>query len=305
MLSVEDIKNIIADSLYYNNLIGKELYLKCSKPKYIQSLPGDLRTTDANVLSDRLDAIEDELSRREEILRKAEYRIGVKTRDSERLSKRVEKNIANMDKAVENINGESDKIVKGITALEDKLGKIDFEDKSLGDRVDKSLKRFKDAHNKLFDQDLTGENFGEYKRLVEDYKVAGDGLHSLLQGLYDDKLINKSDLGKSDISKNIIRIEKNLDKFENGGNNISRDVQSVSDNQVDIDYITSESNNVSKEIEILLDEFESTHNKYMENSNSPRNVTVPNPQMILNIGAKGGDNFTLLPNNYEVYMLDG
>jgi hypothetical protein len=117
-------------------------------------------------------------------------------------------------------------------------------------------------------------------------------------------LINKSDLGKSDISKNINRIEKNIGKYEKNGVKISKDVQGINDNQIDIDYITTQSNSVSKEMDILLDEFEKTNNKYMEHSNSPRNIIVPNPQTIINIGAKEGDNFTFLPNNYESYMIE-
>ena len=78
MFTEDDYKQIILDSLYNNDVIDKDLYLKCGKPKYISGLPGDLRTTDENELYDRLTAIEDELNRREEILKKAEYRVGVK-----------------------------------------------------------------------------------------------------------------------------------------------------------------------------------------------------------------------------------
>lgn len=54
----EDIKIMIAESLYKNNLINDELYEKCGKP-HISSLPGDLRTNDPVKLQQRKDAIID------------------------------------------------------------------------------------------------------------------------------------------------------------------------------------------------------------------------------------------------------
>lgn len=304
MLSVEDIKEIVMSTLYTRGIISKEYYLKCASPKYIQGLPGDLRTNDTDVLYERLEAIDDELTRREDILKKAEYRIGVKTRDSERLAKRVDKTIEAMDKAVSNIDSESDKIVKGINGLEDKLDKVEFEDSSLKKNIDNALKDFKESHNRLFDKDLTGNNLKEYKELVETYSNAGIKLHNILKEAYDNKLINKSDLGKADISKNITRIDKNIKKYEDNGVKINKDVQKIGDNQVDIDYITNESNAISKEMDILMDEFEKTNNKYMENSSSPQRDLSPNPQMIINLSSRDGDNFTFLPNNYESYMIE-
>ena len=304
MFTEDDYKQIILDSLYNSDVIDKDLYLKCGKPKYISGLPGDLRTTDENELYDRLTAIEDELNRREEILKKAEYRVGVKTRDSERLGKRVEKTMATMDKAIDNINKESDKVVKDIDKLSEKIDKIDFEGNSaLKDKIDNGLKRLKDAHNSFFDEDLTGDNLTTYRTLAERYSKAGENLNSIMKDAFDNKLINKTDLNRSDISKNIARINKNIDNFEKNGKKITDDVQKVSDNQNDIDYIVTQSNTVSKEMDILMDEFEKTNNKYMENSKAPRKVLTSNPQMIINLGSKDGDNFTLLPSNYESYIV--
>ena len=304
MFTEEDYKQIILDSLYNSDIIDKDLYLKCGKPKYISGLPGDLRTTNEDELYDRLTAIEDELNRREEILKKAEYRIGVKTRDSERLGKRVEKTMATMDKAIDNINKESDKVVKDIDKLSEKIDKIDFEgNTALKDKIDNGLKRLKDAHNSFFDEDLTGDNLTNYRTLAERYSKAGENLNSIMKDAFDNKLINKTDLNRSDISKNLARINKNIDNFEKNGKKITDDVQKVGDNQNDIDYIVTQSNTVSKEMDILMDEFEKTNNKYMENSKAPHKVLTSNPHMIINIGNKDGDNFTLLPSNYESYIV--
>lgn len=301
---VNEYSDLIADVLYENDLIDKELYLKCGNPKYISDLPGNLNTTDGDVLFERLGVIDDELNKREEILKRAEYRIGVKTRDSERLGRRIDKTMTTMDKSVESINSESDKVVKNISALEEKLGKVEFTDKDLGSKISKSLKDFKKIHNNLFDDDLSGENIKDYKKLVEDYGKAGDSLNNLLKTAYEGKFINKSDMNKSDISKNINRINKQIDKYEKNGGKISKDVQSIEDNQRDIDYIVSQSSNVSKEMDILLDNFEKTYNKYVDATETPKKIESPNPQMMINIGNKQGDNFTLLPNNYWKYMVD-
>ena len=303
MFGYEDYRKMIADSLFENEIIDERLYEKCKKPSYITALPGDLRTNDVDVLRDRMDKIEEEINRREDIINDANYRIGVKTRDTERLGKRIEKSMGNMDKAVENINKESDKIVKDITALEDKLKKVDFEDNDLKKDIDDKIKKFKTNHNELFDDDLTGDNVSEYSQKVTDLSNASIDLNNVLQVAYDNGLINKSDLGKSDISKGITRIEKNIDKFVKEGQKINNDVQSVNDNQVDIDYIVNQSDSVIKEVENLVDEFVLTHNKYMENSKSPYRSSPPNPQMILEVGSKQGDLFTFLPPNYEVYIV--
>lgn len=303
MLNINEIKQIIADTLYDADVIDKELYLKCGKPKYISDLPGDLRSNDADELDDRLNNISDELDKREEILKRAEYRIGVKNRDTERLGKRIEKTISAMDKSVDNINSESDKIVKGIDKLDAKLNKIDIEDKSLKDSIDSSLKSFKDAHNKLFDKDLSGSNIKEYRGLVSDYEKKGSDLNNILKDALDSKLINKTEFNASDISKNIARINKNIDKYEENGKKVTEDVRSAEDNQKDIEYITNQSKHVVKEMDILMDEFERTNNRYADVSKGSNKREAPNPQMILEVGAKKGDTFTLLPDNYASYMV--
>ena len=163
----------VINSLYEHDLISEELYVKCSKP-YITSLPGDLRSTDEELLSDRLDAIEDEITRRENIVKNADNRIGVKSRDSERLAKRVEKSMANMDKAWGKIVDESDKIVKSVskTDFEKKINDLDSDDKK---DLSDGFKEFRKAHNNFFSMDLTGENIDDYRKALDEYvKVASD-----------------------------------------------------------------------------------------------------------------------------------
>lgn len=61
MQKKNDYSNLILNALLDKGVIDESLYEKCSKPSYISELPGDLRTTDLNVLNDRKKAIEKEL----------------------------------------------------------------------------------------------------------------------------------------------------------------------------------------------------------------------------------------------------
>lgn len=58
LLNKDDIKDLINDALFNKGIISEEVYLKCGKPKYISDLPGDLRSTNIEVLDERLDSIQ-------------------------------------------------------------------------------------------------------------------------------------------------------------------------------------------------------------------------------------------------------
>lgn len=76
MLNENEIKEIIINSLYDKNIITKELYEKCGKPKVVQGLPGDLRTNDTDKLEVRLNAIHDKMSEIEKDLNDLGYETG-------------------------------------------------------------------------------------------------------------------------------------------------------------------------------------------------------------------------------------
>ena len=65
LLNENDIKDLINDSLLEHDLINQEIYLKCGKPKVVQTLPYDLRTNDKVKLQERVDAIDKELRDRD------------------------------------------------------------------------------------------------------------------------------------------------------------------------------------------------------------------------------------------------
>lgn len=304
----EDILTAINTVLYNNDYITKEVYLKCSKPKYITELPFDLRTNDPDLLNERLIAIEDALSSRESILKDADSRISKKIKENERLGKRVEKSIDTMEKAQDKIAEESDKIVNSVnkTDFEDKIDKWN-DDSFEGDmdyfknNLSMNFDTFRKAHNNFFEKDLTETSMEDYEQAFQDYM---DSATTFKQGIeigYEEGIFNKSDVKNSDCSANIKRIQTNIDKYKKEGEKITNDVETIENNQQDIDYVTKQSTGVSKEIDILLDEYEKTHNLYVENGGKPR--STPNPQMIVNDGAKAGDSFTFLPPNYNKYMV--
>ena len=263
VLSEKEIKDIIINSLYRNELISKELFVKCNQA--VSELPYDLRTTDIDELSERLDAIDEEIKSREDILAKADYRIGVKKRDIDRLVKRLDKHQANMDKAEEGIAKESDKIVKDIGKLEKKLDKVDWGDeKDLRDSVYGRLDKFKHAHNDLFDMELTPKNIKTYQGQVDKFEARSVELHNILVDLYNGGVINKTDLNNGDISKSITRLNKHITKYDKANKDITKDSQKIQDDIVDVNYISNNSINVVNSMYALDDEADRTLNRYLE-----------------------------------------
>ena len=309
LISLEDISTAINTVLYNHDLISKDIYLKCSKPKYISDLPGDLRSNDPNELSLRLDAIEEAIGNRESILQDAEKRINAKTKDNERLAKRVDKNIEKMDKAMDNIADESDKIVN-------KINKIDFESKmnnwknediedggeTIKNRALDVFTDFKQSHNNFFSMDLTDATTGEYDGAFDNYVGNGNEFHVLVRDLSNEEgIFTKGDVKNADISPNTKRIGKNIENWKKSGKSVTEDVESIENNNQDINYIITQNKGVNKEIDILLDEYERTYNQYTANGGGKRET--PNPQMLLDSDAKSGDSFTFLPTDYDKYMV--
>lgn len=258
MLSVSDYKDLIIDALFNSEIIDRSLYLKCNQA--VSDLPYDLRTTDIDELKERMDTIDEEINTRDKILQDAEYRMGVKQRDIERLEKRISKSQERIDKAIDSINSESDKIVKGIDKLENKLSKTDTTD-----NIESAIDRLKKAHNRFFDMDLTPDNIKSYQSALEDYKKASDNLNNVLKTAFDNGLISKTDLNNGDISKNIARIEKNISTFSKNNDSMIVDGQKINDNFKDIDYIARESKTVITSRDALDEEYDRTLQVYLDN----------------------------------------
>lgn len=265
MLSINDYKDIIINSLFENGLVNRRIYLKCHPD--ISELPYDLRTSNVDELMERMDAIETEINKRDEILSDAEYRIGVKQRDIDRLSKRMAKQANTMEKAVDNINKESDKIVKSITKLEDKLEKLDLSnssDESLRDSLVSRLDKLKKAHNNFFNMDLTPNNITTYKNELSTLEARGVDLHNILVDMNNGGLITKTDLNNGDISSNINRINKNIATYSKNNDSMKKDGQRVNDDFTDIDYITRESKTVITSRDALNEEYDETLTHYLD-----------------------------------------
>ena len=268
MLTKEEIEELILSSLYSHDLISKDFYLKCANPSYISELPGNLNTRDSTVLEERLDEIEEKMDYREEILRKADYRLGVKERDRARIEKRLEKNKDTIDKSKGNIADESDKIVKNITKLEDKLGKVDDET----GHIESVLKRFKTAHNNFFDLEKSRDNGKTYQNALDDYMQVHDELKTVLESAYNDGLIPKTILGSANCDANFKRINSNMDKIDKAHDKIDKDLVKLEDNGKDIAYIVEESNTVMKEWDILNDAYLDTLEIYQNETGVHRDV---------------------------------
>lgn len=67
MLDESEIKELINEVLYQNDLISKDVYEKCGKP-HISSLPGNLRSNDMTLLNNRFDACEENIKKQEDII---------------------------------------------------------------------------------------------------------------------------------------------------------------------------------------------------------------------------------------------
>lgn len=272
LLDEDRIKSLIVDALYEHNLISKDIHEKCGKPSYISDLPGDLRSADVNELSDRLDAIDEEIASRQDMLKKAEYRIGVKRRDIERLEKRVNKHLEKIDKAEDKIISESDKIVKNITTLEDKVKKSDKDTDSLLSGID----RLKRAHNNVFEKEVGGGENKGYRDGLTRLSDANDNLKPLLESAYDDKIINKSDMNKGDISKNISNVEKQVDKIEKAYKDMDKDGSRMMEDAKSVEYIAKNGLVVQDEIDKLDEEYDATLQAYLDKGGS-RNVRKEPP----------------------------
>lgn len=91
LLTERDIKEIINNSLYNNGLISQEIYEKCGKPKYIQSLPHNLRTNDVYKLNERLSEIEKRLKNNKKDINDFESQIKKQEKDKKKFQKKYDK----------------------------------------------------------------------------------------------------------------------------------------------------------------------------------------------------------------------
>ena len=100
MINENEIKQDIAEALYDKGIIDGDLFEKCGKPKYIQSLPGDLRTSNIEVLENRLDEIDRRMKmserKREELLRDIEY----SKRDLNRIENELDEDLNSFENQV-------------------------------------------------------------------------------------------------------------------------------------------------------------------------------------------------------------
>ena len=100
----DNVRYNIAKSLFDKGIIDGDLFEKCSKPKYIQSLPADLRTNDEDKLNERLDALqklEDDTNKEYEE-KYSEYEDAKKELKTK--SDKIRNNVLNILETIENLN---------------------------------------------------------------------------------------------------------------------------------------------------------------------------------------------------------
>ena len=153
------------------NIIRKsidESVEKCGKPKYIQSLPGDLRTTDQNVLNERLNAIqklEDE-TQKEYDKKYSEYE---KTKDTEKKEADEIKRMTN--DIVEVVDAVYEEITENLGWGRDELSyeTTEYYDEDEGEMVE------------VDDIDLEQS----YQQFYDNLMELHDEAHKFQQGIYD------------------------------------------------------------------------------------------------------------------------
>lgn len=88
-LTKDEIKQLIADSLYNEELINEELYEKCSKP-HIQSLPYDNRVTDEDKLDERKEEINKRVEEEEQKIKDIQKENDALEKDMYSLAKKID-----------------------------------------------------------------------------------------------------------------------------------------------------------------------------------------------------------------------
>ena len=182
----EDYKQLIAESLYDNNIINKDIYLKCSKPKYIQSLPGDLRTNDSELLSNRLDAIQ---------------------KEEDKLDKEYAKKYNEYEKFKEDRKVLSDEILDYSESI---LDSVDTLKKAIYEKGEDYLASEAYDHPEVDELNSLGNEL--YNLLVNDSKIFNK---------FDKEIRNKVS-GENDVNVDFNSIEDRIDEIESLWNDVKK-----------------------------------------------------------------------------------
>ena len=220
LLNQDDIKNLIADSLYDKDLINDELYEKCGKP-HISSLPHDLRTNDPKKLQARKEAIIKEWN-------KIDREIGDKNYPDEFYKIAVEGDIGYNEDKDEYVSFDADAVIKHYDDLlnthkdlndyirerydnqiEKANNKIEFY-KEANKEVKESINRNNQEANKLEDQvnndrkELFKEQSNLYDLMTEyekqeNLKIRMDDAEAVIDNILKDNNATWEDLDAFDI----------------------------------------------------------------------------------------------------------
>ena len=280
---VDEYKQIIIETLYYNNIIDEKLYIKCSKP-HITNLPYDLRTTDIKKLNERLDSIDERIDDNLNIIGELEMNINRDEnarRDYEDLIRKGEEQLNQANETIRQYREfrdvESNELKKDVDELNqkwdsiaEKLYTVDgvIEDYSDENRIliygqvinDLNLLRSPLNYTKL-----TGEDFSQTLTDFGDYiSERNDDLGKEIINL----AIDYRNLHNKYPSKELLDFKKRYDSARNVRNSSKKDIKEFNNylkeiNQ-ELDGYNNQLNNLLKENDDYKIEKQRTKDKISE-----------------------------------------
>ena len=180
-------------------LISEKLYEKCSKP-HIQSLPGDLRTTDSNKLNERLDKINKEINNLEKDIKK----------NNQELQKQKKK-INNAQKGIDSVFKDIEKKLKEDIPRPSLSNPIADTAREFRKEIDKLKKDYKKAIKNINNSIKKDENFSD--DLIN--KLTGDIDDLYKESLYFEKYVRYHDLLEP-LSDNITQLNIEYHNYMKG-----------------------------------------------------------------------------------------
>ncbi len=200
-------KELVLESLYKAELIDDELYEKC-QPSYISGLPGSLRSTDANQLQSRLDAIDEKI---------------------DEFNEKIEEELENRNELDENTKTHEENIKYYNEQINDFLRKerefIDFDERLQGEALD-SCQNIRDAWTDLKKEN--GTNIEPSDRLdilinnlgVDEFEFSG------VLASYDVSMLkNLAD----DVENYFMSVSDDVSEWQQQGVNLADDIRALAD----------------------------------------------------------------------------
>ena len=211
LLLEDNIKIIIADALYFNNLITEDLYLKCGGKPHISNLPYDNRTNDTEKLRVRQEAILDNISSYNSTLKDVEDNLTELEDNHTEIKKEYNDTVARVEESKEEVNESSRIIRESIESSQESMDNLteNLSNTRFGSKMD--------TLNQLLNGEIDLEDV-EYESNDEEYEGILLKYWMNLQESWGDISSNLNDYlsgsGEVDISK-MIKFSTTIDEMYN------------------------------------------------------------------------------------------